>query len=52
MSSMKCISCGKSFFSPMGSNKCNTCTKKEGGGMDNMGHEEHGHDSCGCGHSH
>ncbi|HEX9846141.1 MAG TPA: hypothetical protein VGA92_06715 [Candidatus Nitrosotenuis sp.] len=55
MSSMKCISCGKSFFSPMGYNKCNICAKKDG---DSMGHDEHeghgheGHDSCGCGHSH
>ncbi|MFY9300095.1 MAG: hypothetical protein WAO91_02760 [Candidatus Nitrosotenuis sp.] len=48
MSSMKCVSCGKSFFSPMGSNKCNICLKKEGGDMG--GHE--GHDSCGCGHHH
>ncbi|MEW6042880.1 MAG: hypothetical protein AB1608_01295 [Thermoproteota archaeon] len=47
MSSMKCISCGKSFFSPMGYNKCNSCLKKEGGGTDHMGH-----DSCGCGGHH
>ncbi|MGI0003917.1 MAG: hypothetical protein ACREAX_01335 [Candidatus Nitrosotenuis sp.] len=48
MSSMKCVSCGKSFFSPMGYNKCNICLKKEG---ENMGGHE-GHDSCGCGHQH
>ncbi len=48
MSSMKCVSCGKSFFSPMGYNKCNICLKKDG--VDMGGHEEH--DSCGCGHHH
>ncbi|NDB32981.1 MAG: hypothetical protein EB150_00720 [Nitrososphaeria archaeon] len=48
MSSTKCVSCGKSFFSPMGYNKCNTCIKKDGNtDMDNMGHG-----SCGCGGHH
>ncbi|MEM2160883.1 MAG: hypothetical protein QXN55_08020 [Candidatus Nitrosotenuis sp.] len=48
MSSTKCISCGKSFFSPLGHNKCNSCSKKDGdSGMDHMGHG-----SCGCGGHH
>ncbi|WP_182134260.1 hypothetical protein [Nitrosopumilus sp. b1] len=45
MSSMKCISCGVGFFSPTGSNKCAKCAGNEN-------QESHGHDSCGCGHSH
>ncbi|MDG7049840.1 hypothetical protein [Candidatus Nitrosotenuis cloacae] len=48
MSSTKCISCGKSFFSPLGHNKCNICAKKDGdSGMGDMGHG-----SCGCGGHH
>ena len=42
MANMKCVSCGISFFSPMGSDKC--------AGSESQGSE--GHDSCGCGHSH
>ena len=45
MTSMKCVSCGISFFSPMGDDKCSRCAGKE-----SQGHG--GHDSCGCGHSH
>jgi len=42
MANMKCVSCGISFFSPMGSNKCSRCAGKESKGSE-------GHDSCGCG---
>ncbi len=45
MANMKCVSCGISFFSPMGSDKCSRCAKTEP-------HSNEGHDSCGCGHSH
>ena len=45
MTSMKCVSCGISFFSPMGHDKCSRCSGKESDGHG-------GHDSCGCGHSH
>ena len=42
---MKCVSCGISFFSPMGSDKCSRCAGQESEGTS-------GHDSCGCGCSH
>ena len=45
MANMKCVSCGISFFSPMGSDKCSKCAGKESQGSEV-------HDSCGCGHSH
>ena len=45
MANMKCVSCGISFFSPMGSEKCSKCA-----GSETQGSE--GNDSCGCGHSH
>ncbi|HZS73661.1 MAG TPA: hypothetical protein VFA69_04065 [Candidatus Nitrosotalea sp.] len=46
MPGMKCVSCGIGFFSATGSDKCSKCSGK--------GQQEaaHGHDSCGCGHSH
>ena len=44
MANMKCVSCGISFFSPMGADTCSRCTPKESHG--------HDHGSCGCGHSH
>ena len=44
MANMKCVSCGISFFSPMGSDKCSRCMPKESDG--------HDHGSCGCGHTH
>ena len=43
MANMKCVSCGISFFSPMGSDKCSRCADSSHG---------HDHGSCGCGHSH
>ena len=45
MANQKCVSCGIGFFSPNGSNKCSICAGEESQGS-------HGHDSCGCGHSH
>ncbi len=44
MANMKCVSCGISFFSPMGSDKCSRYAPKES--------HDHGDHSCGCGHSH
>ncbi len=44
MGSQKCVSCGITFFSPMGSDKCSRCA-----GPDSSSHGGH---SCGCGHSH
>ncbi len=45
MANQKCVSCGIGFFSPHGSDKCSRCAGEESQGS-------HGHDSCGCGHSH
>lgn len=47
MANQKCVSCGISFFSPIGSEKCSKCA-----GSESAGHESQEHDSCGCGHSH
>ena len=44
MANQKCVSCGITFFSPMGADKCSRCAGKEPQG--------HGDHSCGCGHSH
>jgi hypothetical protein len=48
MPGMKCVSCGIGFFSATGSDKCSKCAGKG----QHEAAESHGHDSCGCGHSH